>query len=92
MNYSFLDFLTLVGSLGMFLYGMKTMSEGLQKVAGDKQEHSFRHDDESLYGRPDGTSHHCHDPVVERNDGDGGQFRQCRAAYIGTIHQRHHGG
>ena len=36
MNYSFLDFLTLVGSLGMFLYGMKTMSEGLQKVAGDK--------------------------------------------------------
>ncbi|MDR2472746.1 MAG: Na/Pi cotransporter family protein [Tannerella sp.] len=36
MNYSFLDFLTLAGSLGMFLYGMKIMSEGLQKVAGDK--------------------------------------------------------
>jgi len=36
MNYSFLDFLTLVGSLGMFLYGMKIMSEGLQKLAGDK--------------------------------------------------------
>ncbi|MDR1407449.1 MAG: Na/Pi cotransporter family protein [Tannerella sp.] len=36
MKYSFLDFLTLVGSLGMFLYGMKTMSEGLQKLAGDK--------------------------------------------------------
>lgn len=36
MNYSFMDFLTLVGSLGMFLYGMKIMSEGLQKVAGDK--------------------------------------------------------
>lgn len=36
MNYSFLDFLTLVGALGMFLYGMKIMSEGLQKVAGDK--------------------------------------------------------
>jgi len=36
MDYSFLDFLKLVGSLGMFLYGMKTMSEGLQKVAGDK--------------------------------------------------------
>ena len=36
MDYSFLDFLTLVGSLGMFLYGMKTMSEGLQKIAGDK--------------------------------------------------------
>ncbi|MEG0948337.1 MAG: Na/Pi cotransporter family protein [Bacteroidales bacterium] len=36
MDYSFLDFLKLIGSLGMFLYGMKIMSEGLQKVAGDK--------------------------------------------------------
>ncbi|MDF9831328.1 Na/Pi cotransporter family protein [Parabacteroides sp. PF5-6] len=36
MNYSFFDFLTLVGALGMFLYGMKVMSEGLQKLAGDK--------------------------------------------------------
>ncbi|MDR1403080.1 MAG: Na/Pi cotransporter family protein [Tannerellaceae bacterium] len=36
MDYSFIDFLTLVGSLGMFLYGMKIMSEGLQKVAGEK--------------------------------------------------------
>jgi len=36
MDYSFLDFLTLVGALGMFLYGMKIMSEGLQKAAGDR--------------------------------------------------------
>jgi len=36
MNYGFLDFLTLIGSLGFFLYGMKLMSEALQKVAGDK--------------------------------------------------------
>ena len=36
MDYSILDFLRLLGSLGMFLYGMKIMSEGLQKVAGDK--------------------------------------------------------
>ncbi|MDR3252704.1 MAG: Na/Pi cotransporter family protein [Tannerella sp.] len=36
MDYSFWDFLTLAGSLGLFLYGMKIMSEGLQKVAGDK--------------------------------------------------------
>lgn len=28
--------LTLIGSLGLFLYGMTLMSEGLQKVAGDK--------------------------------------------------------
>ena len=36
MQYSFLDFLTLIGAVGLFLYGMKVMSEGLQKVAGDR--------------------------------------------------------
>ena len=36
MNYSFLDLLKLIGSLGLFLYGMKMMSEALQKVAGSK--------------------------------------------------------
>lgn len=35
MDYSFFDFLRLIGSLGFFLYGMKIMSEGLQKFAGD---------------------------------------------------------
>lgn len=36
MEYTFYDFLSLIGALGMFLYGMTLMSEGLQKVAGDK--------------------------------------------------------
>ena len=36
MDYSLFDFLKLVGSLGMFLYGMKIMSEALQRVAGAK--------------------------------------------------------
>ena len=35
MDYSFFDVLRLIGSLGLFLYGMKIMSEGLQKFAGD---------------------------------------------------------
>ena len=35
-NYSVLDLLTLLGAVGLFLYGMKVMSEGLQKVAGDR--------------------------------------------------------
>ena len=35
MDYSFFDFLRLIGSLGLCLYGMKIMSEGLQKFAGD---------------------------------------------------------
>ncbi len=36
MNYGIADILTLIGSLGLFLYGMKLMSEALQKVAGEK--------------------------------------------------------
>jgi phosphate:Na+ symporter len=36
MEYSLLDFLTLIGAMGLFLYGMKLMSEALQKVAGSK--------------------------------------------------------
>lgn len=36
MNYGLIQFLTLVGSLGLFLFGMKMLSESLQKVAGDR--------------------------------------------------------
>ena len=36
MDYSFYDLLKLLGSLALFLYGMKIMSEGLQKFAGDR--------------------------------------------------------
>ncbi len=35
MNYGFFDILTLIGSLVLFLFGMKLMSESLQKVAGN---------------------------------------------------------
>ena len=34
-----LQILTLLGSLGMFLYGMSLMSGGLQKMAGDRMRH-----------------------------------------------------
>jgi phosphate:Na+ symporter len=36
MDYSIIDFLGLLGAVGLFLYGMKVMSEGLQKVAGER--------------------------------------------------------
>ena len=35
MNYGFTDLLTLLGSLGLFLYGMKVMSDALMALAGD---------------------------------------------------------
>jgi phosphate:Na+ symporter len=36
MNYTFFDFLQLIGSLGIFIFGMKVFSEALQKVAGHR--------------------------------------------------------
>ncbi|MCW8826480.1 MAG: Na/Pi symporter, partial [Gammaproteobacteria bacterium] len=35
MDYGFTDILSLLGSLGFFLYGMKVMSDSLMKLAGD---------------------------------------------------------
>ncbi len=35
MDYSILDFVALIGAVCLFLYGMKVMSEGLQKAAGN---------------------------------------------------------
>ncbi len=36
MDYSIVNFLSLLGAVGLFLYGMKVMSEGLQKAAGSR--------------------------------------------------------
>lgn len=36
MSYSIIDFISLLGALGFFIYGMKVMSEGIQKIAGSK--------------------------------------------------------
>ena len=39
MEYSFYDFLKLLGSLALFLYGMKIMSEGLQKFCREYEKY-----------------------------------------------------
>ncbi|MDR9467665.1 Na/Pi cotransporter family protein [Marinospirillum sp.] len=36
MTYNLFDFLQLIGSLGIFIFGMKIFSEGLQKIAGNR--------------------------------------------------------
>jgi len=42
MEFGFLNFLELIGALGFFIYGMKEMSEGIQKVAGSKMREILR--------------------------------------------------
>jgi len=36
MSFTFFNILELIGALGFFIYGMKVMSEGIQKVAGQR--------------------------------------------------------
>ena len=36
MKFGIFDLLTLLGALGFFIYGMKIMSEGIQKIAGEQ--------------------------------------------------------
>ena len=36
MEFGFLDIVEVIGALGFFIYGMKVMSEGIQKAAGNQ--------------------------------------------------------
>ena len=42
MGFSLLDLLTLFGALGFFIYGMKVMSEGIQRTAGSQLREILR--------------------------------------------------
>ena len=35
---TFFDFLIIIGALGFFIYGMKVMSDGIEKVAGSRMQ------------------------------------------------------
>ena len=76
MEYSFYDFLKLIGSLGLFLYGMKIMSEGLQKVAGDRLRSILT---AMTTNRVTGCFNRCANhspyPVLFSNDCNGRKFR-----------------
>ena len=76
MDYSFFfDFLTLVGALGMFLYGMKVMSEGLQKVAGDKLRSILSVMTTNRFTGVLTDSDYSTHPVIQCHYRDGCQFR-----------------
>ena len=62
MDYTVLDFLSLLGAVCLFLYGMKVMSEGLQKVAGDRLRNM-------------GVNYHAL-AVIEKADENGIIFRE----------------
>ena len=42
MSFGLYEFLTLIGALGLFIFGMKIMSDGIQKFAGDQMRSILR--------------------------------------------------
>ncbi len=79
MSYTVVDFISLLGSVCLFLYGMKVMSEGLQKVAVTSQ-HSRRDDAQPHHRSVDGYHHYCTAyPEFKRIHGDGCELCECRS-------------
>ena len=83
MEYSFYDFLKLLGSLALFLYGMKIMSEGLQKFAGDRLRKILT---AMTTNRVTGVL-----TIFLCNHGDGCKFCQCGVVNAFTVHRCHNG-
>ena len=82
----------LIGSLGLFLYGMKIMSEGLQKVAGDRLRSILT---AMTTNRVTGGTHRIDDygtdTVILCHNGHGSKLCECRLAYADAIHQCNNG-
>ena len=92
MEYSFYDFLKLLGSLALFLYGMKIMSEGLQKFAGDRLRKILTAmTTNRVTGVLTGVLNSAY-PVLFCNYGYGSEFCQRRVADPVTIYRRYYGG
>ena len=68
-----------VGGLGMFLYGMHSMSEGIQKSAGQRMHELLGiFDQQPLYGDFDGSLDYGHHPEQRCHHGYGRRFCKCR--------------
>lgn len=80
------------GGLGMFLYGMHSMSGGIQKTAGNKMKGAaWDSDEQSLYGSCGrGTCHGDH-PEQRCHNGYGGRICQCGHHDTDTGRWRHYG-
>ena len=85
MEYSFYDFLKLLGSLALFLYGMKIMSEG--QTAEDIDRNDNQQSDRYVDGRADYST--C--TIFLCNHGDGCKFCQCGVVNAFTVHRCHNG-
>ena len=68
-----------IGGLGMFLYGMGAMADGLQKFAGNRPpEAAWNPDNQPVPRRSGGSGRHGYYSEQFRNYRHGSRLCQCR--------------
>ena len=83
---------TFAGGLGMFLYGMNIMADGMQKTAGGKMSRFLGMlTNNRVAAIALGSRDHRNHPEQRRHHGHGGGLRQRRGPQSDPGRGRHHG-
>ena len=78
------NLLSLIGGLGLFLYGMTVMGESIEKAAGAKMRSFLDFFTKSFYRYAVWYAFLCNCTVIKRNNGYGSQLCQCRTDEFGA--------
>ena len=84
-------FCKIVGSLALLIYGMKIMSEALQKMAGSQLRHILAAMTTNRFTGMHRYLCHLRRTIILGNDSDDRELRQCRSTNFGASHLRNHG-
>ncbi len=85
-------FFQILGSLALLIYGMKVMSEALQKMAGSQLRHILgSYDYQPIYGNAYRYLYYLCRSEFLCNYRDDGFLCECRFAHLGSGHLRDYG-
>ena len=74
------NILTLIGGLGLFLYGMRVMSDSIEKAAGAKMRSFLAFFTKNkVCGNAVRYDFLCHYPVIQCDYSNGSQLCKCRS-------------
>lgn len=92
MDYSFFDFLRLIGSLGFVPVRYEDHERRSAEICGGQfAQDSDGHDDQQGYRSSYRSFNYRPDPIIIRHYSHGGQFRKRWSAHSYPIHRCHNG-
>ena len=75
MNFGIFEILKFIGALGFFIYGMKVMSDGIQKLAGCTNEKNHQHhNQQQICWCTNWFFHNINNSIFKCYYRDGGEF------------------